>query len=129
MGKLNRRLAGLGISAVLGAATLLLPAATAHAAPAEISGCSALGGGRYNCYVWQDAPSYYTGNVATGGVLHKGWNYFYCQAVGSEVHLGGYQNNWWGNTDDDNGHKNVWVNVVYLSGGGNDQAQPGLPGC
>ncbi|WP_035805424.1 hypothetical protein [Kitasatospora mediocidica] len=125
MGTLNRRLAGLGISAVLGVATLLLPAAAAQAS----DGCTARGDGTYNCNVWTYAPSFYENNVATGGGVHAGTNYFYCQATGSEVNLNGYHNNWWAKTDDDNGHKNVWVNVVYLSGGANDQAEPGLPLC
>lgn len=133
MGTFNRRLAGLGISLVLGAATLLAPAA-AHAAPARPAapasgGCTARSDGKFDCDVWTYAPSYYQNNVATGGGLHAGVNYFYCQATGSEVHLNSYQNNWWALTDDDNGHKNVWVNVVYLSGGSNDQPEPGLRNC
>ncbi|MDH6109956.1 hypothetical protein P3T36_005126 [Kitasatospora sp. MAP12-15] len=128
MGKLNRRLAGLGISAVLGAATLLAPAAAAHAAPAD-SGCTARSDGKFDCNVWTYAPSYFVNNVATGGGLHAGVNYFYCQAKGSEYHLDSYQNNWWALTDDDNGNKSVWVNVVYLSGGSNDQPEPGLKTC
>ncbi|MEV6206960.1 hypothetical protein [Kitasatospora sp. NPDC051914] len=113
-----------GAAAAAGLALTGLVPATAEAA----SGCYGIGGGKYNCNVWKTAPSYFAGNVRAG-TLNAGTNYFYCQAVGSEVVEGPYRNNWWAKTDDDSGNKGVWVNVVYLSGGGNDQPVPGLPGC
>ncbi|WP_431676913.1 hypothetical protein [Kitasatospora sp. KL5] len=113
-----------GAAAAAGLALTGLVPATAEAA----SGCYGIGGGKYNCNVWKTAPSYFAGNVRAG-TLNAGTNYFYCQAVGSEVVEGPYRNNWWAKTDDDSGNKGVWVNVVYLSGGGNDQPVPGLPSC
>lgn len=80
--------------------------------------------------VWHTAPSYYGGSGGrTGGYLYAGRNYFYCQAVGEEYSALGYHNKWWLYTDDDNGHRNVWVNAVYVSGGGNDQPIPGVGRC
>ena len=80
--------------------------------------------------VWHTAPSYYGGLAGrTGGYLYAGRNYFYCQAVGQEYSALGYHNNWWLYTDDDSGHRNVWVNAVYVSGGGNDQPIPGVRRC
>lgn len=80
--------------------------------------------------VWHTAPSYYSGlGGRTGGYLYAGRNYFYCQGVGNEYSALGYHNKWWLYTDDDSGHRNVWVNAVYVSGGGNDQPIPGVPRC
>ncbi|MGW4891609.1 hypothetical protein ACWEQL_05000 [Kitasatospora sp. NPDC004240] len=119
-----RALALAGASAVLGVATLGLSAGAADAA----GGCYGIGGGKYNCNVWKTAPTFWPGNVRAG-TLNAGTNYFYCQAVGDSVSDGPYHNYWWAKTDDDNGNKGVWVNVIYLSGGGNDEAVPGLPTC
>lgn len=97
--------------------------------PADAASCYRNGNGTTECYVWHTAPSYYTGNRPTGGYLYAGWNYFYCQAVGSEYRALGYHNYWWLKTDDDNHHARVWVNAVYVSSGGNDQPIPGVPYC
>ncbi|WP_405014594.1 hypothetical protein [Kitasatospora sp. NBC_01539] len=119
-----RTLALAGAAAAVGLALSGLTTLPADAA----SGCYGIGGGRYNCQVWKTAPSYFAGDVRAG-TLNAGTNYFYCQAVGSEVVDGPYRNHWWAKTDDDSGNKGVWVNVVYLSGGDNDQPVPGLPTC
>ena len=133
----------IGAAALLVAAALLMSAPMAYAAStagpsgtrvtavtASINGCYPLGGGKYNCYVYTDAPSYFSGDVHAG-VLHAGWNYFYCQLSGSEQYFNGYRNHWYGVTDDDSGNRHVYVNAVYLSGGANDSPEPGLPvgGC
>ncbi len=81
--------------------------------------------------VWAQAPSY-TKPTKDGhkvGVLHKGRNYFFCQAKGKETSFSGYRNNWWLKTDDDSGHRNVWVNATHVSGGHNDGKIPGVPAC
>ena len=80
--------------------------------------------------VWAQAASYTKPSHGTKvGVLHKGRNYFYCQSTGSEVQFEGYRNHWWVKTDDDSGHRNVWVNATYISGGHNDGKIPGIPAC
>lgn len=79
--------------------------------------------------VWRTAPSYYSGDRATGGYLYAGRNYTYCQATGTRVRLGNYYNYHWLLTDDDDGNRNVWVNAVYFSEGGNDKPVPGVPYC
>ncbi|MFI6446917.1 hypothetical protein [Kitasatospora sp. NPDC050543] len=119
-----RRLALAGTAAMLSIGALGLTATTADAA----SGCYGIGGGKYNCHVWKDATSYFAGD-RPAGVLHAGTNYFYCQAVGTERVDGPYRNKWYAKTDDDSGNRGVWVNVIYLSGGGNDEPVPGLPYC
>lgn len=122
-----RRLALTGAAAAVGLA--LTGLAGLVGVPAQAAdGCYGIGGGRYNCTVWKTAPSYFAGDVRAG-TLNAGTNYFYCQALGSEVVDGPYRNDWWAKTDDDSGNKGVWVNVVYLSGGDNDQPVPGLPAC
>ena len=92
----------------------------AHGGHHEEAAHHGIGGGRYNCHVWKTAPSYFAGNVRAG-TLNAGTNYFYCQAVGSEVVDGPYRNHWWAKTDDDSGNKGVWVNVVHLSGEGSPE--------
>ena len=137
----RKKLAAAGTTVLLTAATFGATAGIAQAHTADgttarsgadtttaAAGCYGIGSGKYNCNVWKTAPSYFAGNVRAG-TLYAGTNYFYCQAKGSTVHLGNYSNNWWGKTDDDNGNRGVWVNVVYLSGGGNYEPVPGLPWC
>ena len=119
-----RKLALAGAAAVLGVTALGLTATSAEAA----AGCSDNGNGTYNCNVWKTAPTFFSGNVRAG-TLNAGVNYFYCQAVGSEMSDGAYHNKWYAKTDDDSGNRGVWVNVIYLSGGGNDEPVPGLPSC
>src|SRR5438105_4516405 len=68
------------------------------ASPAATNGCYSLGGGKYNCYVWTTAPSFF-GSGARAGTLYAGWNYFYCQARGGEYTFEGYRNYWWGLTE------------------------------
>ena len=119
-------LAATAVAAVAVAGGTSLPAAaapvTSHAAAAAYA--------KVYKNVWHTAPSYYGGSGGrTGGYLYAGRNYFYCQAVGDEYSALGYHNNWWLYTDDDSGHRNVWVNAVYVSGGGNDQPIPGVPRC
>ena len=130
------------LASMLVAAALLMAAPMAYASTsspsgtrvtavtAAINGCHPIGGGKYNCYVYHDAPSYFGGDVPAG-VLHRGWNYFYCQLSGSERYFQGHRNHWFGVTDDDSGNRHVYVNVVYLSGGADDSPEPGLPigGC
>ncbi|MEU2674957.1 hypothetical protein ABZ622_40315 [Streptomyces sp. NPDC007164] len=52
------------------------------------------------------------------GQLYAGDNYFYCWGYGqfySDSSLGRGSRIWL-QTDDDTGHRNVWVNAVYLDG-------------
>jgi hypothetical protein len=79
------------------------------------------------------APSTFHG-IYWAGQLGSGSNYFYCQVKTDMVRIasdskGFYLNNWWLLTDDDSGNKNVWVNAVNVSGGGNYQRIPGVPIC
>ncbi|MFJ8042159.1 hypothetical protein ACIRBX_16815 [Kitasatospora sp. NPDC096147] len=119
-----RRLVMAGAALALGAATLGATAVGAEAA----SGCYGIGGGKYNCNVWKTAPTFWENNVRAG-TLNAGTNYFYCQAMGTRMSDGPYYNKWYAKTDDDSGNKGVWVNAIYISGGGNDEPVPGLPYC
>ncbi|WP_431041097.1 serine/threonine-protein kinase [Streptomyces sp. P1-3] len=96
-------------------------------APAPV--CHGIGGGKHNCDVWRKSTSY-TGSGEPVGVLNEGLNYFYCQAdLGRRETYGKWTNVWWAKTDDDSGNTGVYVSVVYVKGGGNDQPVPGLPVC
>ncbi|MFH8683681.1 serine/threonine-protein kinase [Streptomyces lydicus] len=93
------------------------------------SSCVSIGGGRTNCDVWRTANSY-TASFQQVGHLNMGTNYFYCQAnLGRRETYGKWTNVWWAKTDDDSGNAGVYVSVVYLKGGANDQPVPGLPTC
>ncbi|WP_455772262.1 protein kinase domain-containing protein [Streptomyces lydicus] len=93
------------------------------------SSCVSLGGGKTNCDVWRTANSY-TASFQQVGHLNMGTNYFYCQAnLGRRETYGKWTNVWWAKTDDDSGNAGVYVSVVYVKGGANDQPVPGLPTC
>ncbi|MGI5467524.1 serine/threonine-protein kinase [Streptomyces sp. CA-132043] len=101
------------------------PTASSSAAPS----CTSAGGGKYHCEVWRAADSY-TGNYERVGTLKAGTNYFYCQAdLDRRETYGRWTNVWWAKTDDDSGNTGVYISVVYLKGGANDQPVPGLPTC
>ncbi|MFI0980511.1 protein kinase [Streptomyces sp. NPDC021093] len=97
--------------------------------PAPAPVCHGIGAGKYNCEVWRSSDSI-RANGDRAGRLNAGTNYFYCQAnLGRRVTYGNWTNVWWAKTDDDSGNTNVYVSVVYLKGGDNDKALPGLPVC
>ncbi|RCH70551.1 serine/threonine protein kinase [Streptomyces sp. SDr-06] len=91
--------------------------------------CRPIAGGRFNCEVWRAANSIRSDGAAAG-VLNAGTNYFYCQKdLGRRETYGKWTNTWWARTDDDSGNTQVYVSVVYLKGGDNDQPVPGLKAC
>ncbi|MDH6219167.1 serine/threonine-protein kinase [Streptomyces pseudovenezuelae] len=97
--------------------------------PTEDPACTSIGGGKYNCTVWQTAKSY-TASGTEVGVLGSGTNYFFCQEnLGRRETSGKWTNVWWAKTDDDRGNTNVYVSDVYIKGGDNDAPVPGLPVC
>ncbi|MGA5565474.1 serine/threonine-protein kinase [Streptomyces platensis] len=97
--------------------------------PTPGASCQSIGGGKTNCDVWRSAHSY-TASFEQVGTLDMGTNYFYCQAkLGRRETYGKWTNVWWARTDDDSGNSGVYISVVYLKGGENDQPVPGLPTC
>lgn len=97
--------------------------------PTQGPSCQSIGGGKANCDVWRGALSY-TASFEQVGTLGMGTNYFYCQAkLGRRETYGKWTNVWWAKTDDDSGNSGVYISVVYLKGGENDQPVPGLPTC
>ena len=91
--------------------------------------CHPRGGGKHNCSVWKTAASYNARHRKVGQ-LNAGKNYFYCQKkLPHRETSGRWTNVWWAKTDDDSGNANVFVSVVYIRGGGNDEPVPGLPVC
>ena len=120
----------LAAAAVFGGTTLPASAAPSAQHRAHTAAATSAAYGKVYKNVWHTAPSYYSGlGGRTGGYVYAGRNYFYCQGVGEEYSALGYHNKWWLYTDDDNGHRNVWINAVYVSGGGNDQPIPGVRRC
>ncbi|WP_324608800.1 serine/threonine-protein kinase [Streptomyces sp. MspMP-M5] len=97
--------------------------------PSQGPSCVDIGGGKANCTVWRTATSY-TAAFQQVGHLNMGTNYFYCQAkLGRRETSGKWTNVWWAKTDDDSGNSGVYISVVYLTGGENDQPVPGLRVC
>lgn len=97
--------------------------------PTQGPSCQSIGGGKANCDVWRGARSY-TASFEQVGTLDMGTNYFYCQAkLGRRETYGKWTNVWWAKTDDDSGNSGVYISVVHLKGGENDQPVPGLPIC
>ncbi|MFJ9852570.1 serine/threonine-protein kinase [Streptomyces sp. NPDC101150] len=97
--------------------------------PTPKTSCVSIGGGKTNCDVWRTATSY-TSSFQQAGTVNAGTNYFYCQAkLGRRETYGKWTNVWWAKTDDDSGNTGVYISVVYLTGGENDQPVPGLPTC
>ncbi|MFD4996814.1 serine/threonine-protein kinase [Streptomyces buecherae] len=98
-------------------------------APAPACHPSGAGAGKHDCTVWKSASSY-TRDGAQVGTLNQGTNYFFCQEnLGRRETSGAWTNVWWAKTDDDSGNAGVYVSVVYVKGGANDQPVPGLPVC
>ncbi|MEV6327621.1 protein kinase [Streptomyces sp. NPDC051909] len=98
-------------------------------APSSGGGCTAKGGGKYDCQVWRTEKTY-RHDGGEMGILNAGTNYFYCQVdLGRRETYGQWTNIWWARTDDDSGNTNVYFSVVYIKGGNNDQPVPGLPIC
>ncbi|TJZ44216.1 serine/threonine protein kinase [Streptomyces piniterrae] len=97
--------------------------------PTEGPSCVDIGGGKANCDVWRTSDSY-TESFQKVGTLNMGTNYFYCQAkLGRRETYGEWTNVWWAKTDDDSGNAGVYISVVYIKGGANDQPVPGLRTC
>ncbi len=136
-------------SGVAVAAGLLMVAGTAAAAPPSAAADDRLAAAcNVNNYpknrilkdVWRDAPAYQINFYGNGQKQRKGTlaegkkRYFYCQknwgnGYRETVYDSAgrrYTNTWWALTDVP-GAARVWVNVVYLTGGYNDQPEPGLP--
>ncbi len=91
--------------------------------------CHPIGGGKYDCQVWRAAASYNAQHQEVG-TLNRGTNYFFCQSdLGHRETYGQWTNTWWAKTDDDSGNAGVWVSVVYIQGGADNQPVPGLPTC
>ncbi|WP_438295103.1 serine/threonine-protein kinase [Streptomyces sp. HUAS TT7] len=102
---------------------------TSGGAAPPAGSCQPITGGKFNCQVWRTAKSIRPDGGAAG-VLNAGTNYFYCQTnLGRRETYGKWTNTWWARTDDDSGNTNVYVSVVYLKGGDNDQPVPGLKTC
>ncbi|MDQ0688865.1 hypothetical protein QF032_007875 [Streptomyces achromogenes] len=68
-------------------------------------------------------------NSSHAGTLYAGRNYFYCWTVGQLYYANGRSSQIWLKTDDDTGHRNVWVNDVNLDEWGYYHDQSALPHC
>lgn len=100
------------------------------AAAAGTGGCVTLAPGQFECMVGNSggAPVIQPASLTETGVLDAGSQPFYCQSSGAEYTSQSLHNHWWAWTESDQGTWG-WVSAVNLSGGANDQPEPGLPYC
>ncbi|MGY6026587.1 hypothetical protein [Streptomyces spinosirectus] len=123
-----------GLLAVLAAAGLLAGASQAVAtqpdSPAKAAPLQSAGLRYYNTVIdqWTHySPDWQTSSHA--GTLYAGSNYFYCFTYSVTYTGNGHTSSVWLLTDDDTGHRNVWVSDVNLDTYGflNDVRE--LPHC
>ncbi|MFF1546617.1 hypothetical protein [Streptomyces sp. NPDC058291] len=79
-----------------------------------------------------DQWTHYTPDSRTSshaGTLYRGLSYFYCYTAGELYSNNGRTSGWWLLTDDDTGHRNVWVNEVNLDDYGWEHDIELLPRC
>ncbi len=99
------------------------------AAPGN-GGCTKLAPGQFECTVGNanGALVFQAGTLNQSGTIGSGPQPFYCQSSGAEHAVGNLRNHWWAWTESAQGTFG-WVSVINLSGGVNDQPEPGLPFC
>ncbi|HXR71429.1 serine/threonine-protein kinase [Actinocrinis sp.] len=100
------------------------------AVAAGSGGCTKLAPGQFECTVGRDggAAVFQPETLNPSGTIGAGPQPFYCQSSGAEHTFQGLRNHWWAWTESAQGTFG-WVSVVDLSGGANDQPEPGLPYC
>jgi hypothetical protein len=93
-------------------------------------GCVTLAPGQFECTVGRSggAAVIQAASLTQTGALDAGAQPFYCQSSGAEYTYQALHNHWWAWTESAEGTWG-WVSAVNLSGGVNDQPEPGLPYC
>ncbi|MFE9404055.1 hypothetical protein ACFYNY_20075 [Streptomyces sp. NPDC006530] len=113
----------VGLLATAGLIGGLAAAGPAQAAPAQA---------RAKVYLTTSVTqwTHYQPNLHShAGTLYAGRNYFYCWTAGDWYQNNGHVSGAWLRTDDDTGHRNVYVNMVNLSDADFWRAQNMLPQC
>ncbi len=106
-------LGALAVAMAVAAATVATAAGAATPAPVP---CSAIGGGKYDCQFYPPGDGISGGapvqapNGSRVGYLNQGTNWVTCEAVGSTVASGSYENDWWAYTEA-NDRQWGWVNA------------------
>ena len=97
---------------------------------AGAGGCTTLAPGQFECMVGRSggAPVIQAAALTQTGTLDMGSQPFYCQSSGAEYTYQNLHNHWWTWTESAQGTWG-WVSAVNLTGGANDQPEPGLPYC
>ena len=90
-------------------------------------GCTALASSSYTCTLTRTAPAYLPGTTTSQGDLPAKKAPFICQSDGSNYTVGNRTNRWWAWLG--SGQLGVWVPTLFLSGGKDGAAEPGLPVC
>ncbi|SFQ68284.1 hypothetical protein [Amycolatopsis rubida] len=101
------------VSAVAAAlATLSLAAPTANAAQSESSAFAKI----YLTMIVSQWTHWSPDSKPSShaGTLRAGKSYFHCRTKGELFHDNARESDWWLRTDDDTGHRNVYVSDVFL---------------
>jgi protein kinase-like protein len=93
-------------------------------------GCVTLAPGQFECTIGQSggAAVFQAASLTRAGTLDMGAQPFYCQSSGAEYTSHNLHNHWWAWTESAQGTWG-WVSAVDLTGGADDQPEPGLPYC
>ncbi len=93
-------------------------------------GCTTLAPGQFECTIGRSggAAVIQPASLTQTGTLDMGAQPFYCQSSGAEYTYQNLHNHWWAWTESAEGTWG-WVSAVNLSGGANNQPEPGLPYC
>jgi hypothetical protein len=113
---MKRQLAQAGVALTLATATAVSGGALALAAPMSAW-----------LQVTRDTWSHFSPDASPGshaGTVKAGVHEFYCRTTGESIRVGRYTSNVWVRTTDNNGHSNVYINVLYLRGGDADGLGP-----
>jgi serine/threonine-protein kinase len=94
-------------------------------------GCTALASSYYTCTITKTAPVYLPGTSEPRSQLAATRSAFVCQSDGSKYSVGKRTNHWWAwvGVGLGSGQVGVWFPTLFLAGGHDNAAEPGLPVC
>lgn len=119
----------------LACAAVLAPGATAPAHAADSAPCTPYPGypGQYKCPMWGTDVNFRTEPRADAPVAatspDSGFIRAVCQVRGGRATYGPYWHTWWIKTPATGMVPPLYMSEIFLTGGGNDEPDTGLPVC
>lgn len=93
------------------------------------SSCNKFSSEYYVCGIARGAPLYLAETNKPSGSVRADRAGFLCQSDGSKYSVGNRANHWWAWLWVPYNHFVLWVPVVFLTGGPDNEPEPGLPVC